>query len=309
MRRITSSARYSRHGPLERVSKVRSMNVLNKERAVKGANVLLSWVLAQLFFYLVQIVAFRVVAGHGERLSALFELVWLGMAVWMAVGLVMIATAVDRPGLIWTTVALDAVSSVFSLGLTLGLRATEGGSRMWLSPVSTLLTLFSLTERIVFLVLMVKLCGPKRTWALMVALVSGGIAVLRMVFSMALSFAVVSYSSIIDWYPYVTGLMGLVGMGCSVALVVGVRSAMLEGSESPSPGAPSTSVPVPEAAPVSATADFGIGGALLLGGIVVSVVSYSLASSGGGGRYVVATGLIGVGVGRIIRGFIRLGKQ
>lgn len=285
------------------------MNVLNRERALKGANVLLSWVLAQLFFFFVQTVAYRLLASHNDRLSALFELVWLGMAVWMAVGLIMIATAVDRPGLIWTTIAFDGLSAVLSLALTLGMRATEGGSRMWLSPVSTLLTLVGLAERVLFLVLMVKLCGPKRTWALMVALVSGGIAGLRVVFSTALSFAVVNFSSIVDWYGYVMGLMGLVAMGCSVALVVGVRSAMMEVSDSPSTGAPSTSMPAPPAAPVSPAADFGIGGAMLVGGIVVSIVSYSLASSGGGGRYVVATGLIGVGIGRIIRGFIRLGKQ
>jgi hypothetical protein len=41
-------------------------------------------------------------------------------------------------------------------------------------------------------------------------------------------------------------------------------------------------------------------------GIGVTVVSMEAASNGG--RYVVATGAIGVGLGRIIRGFIRAGR-
>ncbi len=58
--------------------------------------------------------------------------------------------------------------------------------------------------------------------------------------------------------------------------------------------------------PVSPLADFLVGGLLLAVGLGVTVVSMEAASNGG--RYVVATGAIGVGVGRLIRGLIRLGR-
>jgi hypothetical protein len=103
------------------------------------------------------------------------------------------------------------------------------------------------------------------------------------------------------------GSIGVIGKGCTVALMVGLRGAISDGGQAAS--TPTPSVPIEET-PVSPAADFGIGAALLLGGLVVSVASYSFASSGsGGGRYVVATGLIGVGLGRLIRGIIRASKQ
>lgn len=282
------------------------MNVTNRETAQKGANVLLGWVLAQGFFSFVQLVAYRVLSEHHERVSALFTLVWLGVAVAMAVGLIVIATAVDRPGLIWATVGFAVFSEVLSLGLTVGMRLIENGSRFWIMPISTANMLMSLVERGLLLFVLLKLCGPKRTWALMVALVAAGVLVLRLSVGLALSLGLAAYTSIMDWYPYLTGFFSLVGVGCTLALVLGVRAAL---AEAPAGEGAATPAVAPVEAPVSPVADFGIGAALLIGGIVVTVVSYSLASSSSGGRYVVATGLIGVGLGRVIRGFIRLGKQ
>lgn len=67
-------------------------------------------------------------------------------------------------------------------------------------------------------------------------------------------------------------------------------------------------IPVPPAVqPVSPASDFIAGGLLLAVGVGVTAVS--LAASSNGGRYIVATGAIGVGIGRLIRGFIRLAKQ
>jgi hypothetical protein len=52
--------------------------------------------------------------------------------------------------------------------------------------------------------------------------------------------------------------------------------------------------------------DFVAGTLWLVGGILVTFVSYAAASSGsGGGRYFVTTGAIAYGIGRIIRGFAR----
>jgi hypothetical protein len=54
----------------------------------------------------------------------------------------------------------------------------------------------------------------------------------------------------------------------------------------------------------SANRDLTMGGAWLLGGLLVSLVSYSLAASNpGGGRYLVASGAMLYGLFRLLRGF------
>ncbi len=92
----------------------------------------------------------------------------------------------------------------------------------------------------------------------------------------------------------------------SLALTWFARKTTLEGEVSPvSPREAGLTSPVAEA-PASPAADFAIGAVLLVIGLGVTAVSMSAAS--GGGRYVVATGAIGVGLGRVIRGFIKLGR-
>lgn len=63
-------------------------------------------------------------------------------------------------------------------------------------------------------------------------------------------------------------------------------------------------MPAEATSPIS---DFLVGGILLAVGIGVTVASLAAASDGG--RYVVATGAIGVGLVRIICGFVRLGRS
>jgi hypothetical protein len=54
--------------------------------------------------------------------------------------------------------------------------------------------------------------------------------------------------------------------------------------------------------------DFLVGGIFLLVGLGVTAMSFS-ASASTGGRYIVATGAIAVGVVRLVRGLVRLGKH
>jgi len=281
------------------------VNVTNQPAALRGANVLLAWVLTEVALFVVQTVAFRVLKADGEQVLNLFQLTWFAMGVWFAVGLIFIATAVDRPGLIWTVVALSVVGSMLSLAVAVA-RIFDVGLSV-LSVLSVPEMLIGLAERVGFLVVVVRLCGSSRPWALMVAMVAGTLSVVRLALSFSFTLRFVGLGSIMGWYPMVSGIIGVLGLACTVALTIGVRAAIAEGGQS----APTASPVVPlEERPVSPAADFGIGAALLLGGVVVSVASYSLASSGsGGGRYVVATGLIGVGIGRLIRGMIRASKQ
>ncbi|HEV8324462.1 MAG TPA: hypothetical protein VG389_22790 [Myxococcota bacterium] len=67
--------------------------------------------------------------------------------------------------------------------------------------------------------------------------------------------------------------------------------------------------PAPAGAAASPARDILIGGVAFGIGVAVTAVSYSLAASGsGGGRYVIATGLLAFGLVRLVRGLARLGK-
>jgi hypothetical protein len=90
-----------------------------------------------------------------------------------------------------------------------------------------------------------------------------------------------------------------------LVVMLAVKAAVSGASVVPA-GAAAGLVPSPEV-PESPAADFVVGGILLLVGVGVTVVSLAAASNGG--RYLVATGAIGVGLGRLIRGFIRLAKR
>ena len=282
------------------------MTITNQPAALRGANVLLGYAIGSAFAWVVSVVMSRVFSSSNfEASQAAQQLLWLGLSVVTAVGVIFIATAVDRPALAWTLVAPVGVGAIFDLGFTLLQLFAKDSFRLW-SLFSWPSMLLGLAERIVFLVFLVKLCGPAKPWALMVAIVAGAGSALRMLTSALFTLRVIEFGQVMSWYPYFTGVMGLVGLGSVLALVIGARSTIAQSvSSAGSPVVPSDAVE----APASPVADFGIGAVLLALGIGVSVASYAAASSGGGGRYVVATGFIGVGLGRLIRGLMRLSKQ
>ena len=281
------------------------MTITNQPAALRGANVLLGYAIGSAFAWVVSVVMSRVFSSSNfEASQAAQQLLWLGLSVVTAVGVIFIATAVDRPALAWTLVALVGVGAIFDLGFTLLQLFAKDSFRLW-SLFSWPSMLLGLAERIVFLVFLVKLCGPAKPWALMVAIVAGAGSALRMLTSALFTLRVIEFGQVMSWYPYFTGVMGLVGLGSVLALVIGARSTIAQSVSSPGSPVAAAAVEVP-ASPV---ADFGIGAVLLALGIGVSVASYAAASSGGGGRYVVATGFIGVGLGRLIRGLMRLSKQ
>lgn len=240
-----------------------------------------------------------------EAVDAGIQLLWLGLAVVLAVGVIFIGTAIDRPGLAWALVGLTAVSTLLSLGFTLARMAAPDSYRLW-SFLSVPSNLVALAEHVVFFVFFVQLCGPKHPWALMVGLIGGGITVLRSFIAMSLPviMSMVGGTDFLTWYPWVLTGLSLVSTVATLALVLAARAQIANStSETAAPRAE------PTEAPVSPAADFGIGAVMLVVGIGVSVASYTVASSGsGGGRYLIATGFIGVGIGRLIRGLIRLSK-
>lgn len=282
------------------------MTITNQPVALRGANLAAGYAIASVVLLVLNTLAFRVFSvGRGEAISAGFELAWLAAAVVLAVGVIFIGTAIDRPGLAWALVGLIAMTSLLSLGFTLARTFAPDSYRLW-SLFSVPSNLFGLAERVVFVVLFVQLCGPKHPWALMVGLVAGGLGVLRTIISFALPFVISNFGGegMMTWYPWVLGVMGLFTTAATLVLVLGARAHIAtSSSEAAAPR------PVTEEAPASPAADFGIGAVMLVVGIGVSVASYAVASSGsGGGRYLIATGFIGVGLGRLIRGLIRLSK-
>lgn len=54
--------------------------------------------------------------------------------------------------------------------------------------------------------------------------------------------------------------------------------------------------------------DVVVGALWLVGGVLVSVLSFSLASDGGGGRYVITTGAIAYGLVRVVRGLAAISR-
>lgn len=282
------------------------MTITNQPVALRGANLAAGYAIASVVLLVLNTLVYRVFSlGRVEAVQAGFELLWLTAAVVLAVGVIFIGTAIDRPGLAWALVGLIAMSSLLSLGFTLARTFAPDSYRLW-SVFSVPSSLFGLAERIVFVVLFVQLCGPKHPWALMVGLVAGGIGVLRTLFSLVLPMMMsqIGGESMMRWYPWVLGVMGLFSTAAMLVLVLAARAQIANSSSQPA--APRGE---PTQAPVSPAADFGIGAVMLVVGIGVSVASYAVASSGsGGGRYLIATGFIGVGIGRLIRGLIRLSK-
>ncbi|MDP3501395.1 MAG: hypothetical protein Q8S33_13700 [Myxococcales bacterium] len=281
------------------------MTITNQPAALRGANLLLGYAIGSAFGWVVSVVLSRVFASSNfEALQAAEQLLWLGLSVVLAVGVILIATAVDRPALAWTLVAVVAIGSMFDLSFTLLRLFAKDSFHLW-SLLSWPSMLLGLAERVVFLVFLVTLCGPAKPWALFVALVAGAGSALRTLTSVLFTLQVIEFGQVMSWYPYFTATLGLVGLGSVLALVIGARSTIAQSTSSVGSPVAATAVEPP----ASPAADFGIGGVLLALGVGVSVASYAAASSGAGGRYVVATGFIGVGLGRLIRGLIRLSKQ
>jgi hypothetical protein len=273
------------------------MVVLNHPSAVRGAQWLVGSALLSALMWVLQVVGMRFLpTGVPESAFAAFELGWVVMSAVLIVAALLLAGAVDRPGALWALAAAVGLSTALSLGMAV-MRAVEWGSSPLLSLLGVPSLLLNLVERGLFLWCAVSLAGSaQRAWTVPVAFVDAAMALFRFGLSAVLTLGPLLNLS--GWYPTVSAGIGLVGLAAHVVLSIGV----LVGVKATTPAG---STPVPGVA-VSPVSDFVVGGVLLLIGLVVSVGSYAMASSStSGGRYVVATGAIAVGVGRLIRGAIR----
>lgn len=292
------------------------MRITDSNRAVSaGQLIFLAFVVnlgLTLLFYLV---SWLVPGSYEGAWPLIQEVLWLGVSGLLVFGLFQVSQALDERALPVLAAVGWIVMTLIDLLATLGMQGLRGGAEPLLpSWASTVLfdasSLITLAARAVLFVFFARLTMETRAWVMPVLGLSFLLTLSRTVLSFAMSHDLGGRELLMHpAYRYFSFGMGLFN---SVAILVaawGVREALRSGP----PGVSTVPITaqaglVPSAPePISPAADFLIGGILLAVGIGVTVVSMSAASSGG--RYVVATGAIGVGIGRIIRGFIRMAKS
>jgi hypothetical protein len=242
--------------------------------------------------------------SYGGPYQVVQEMLWLAATGVLVVGLFQLAVAVDEPLLAQLVGGAFIAHSVLDLVDTLLMSRLGFGLLQQLMADGS--TLLSLAARGLLIFFMVRFTMKAHAWVLPLLATVLLLSLMRSAFSLAAMHQLTPrelYSS-----PVFRFGLPMVSLFNAVSLFVGglaVKAAVSGTPQTPALVAAAGLQPSP-ATPISPGADFLVGGILLLVGIGVSVVSMAAASNGG--RYVVATGAIAVGVGRLIRGFIRLGK-
>lgn len=235
------------------------------------------------------------------------QLLWLATSVVTIVGLVTLSGAVEEralplaAALAWIVMALMDVVSFATLKAN------------FTSPTVSVLfndlnMLVSLGGRGLLLVLLARLTMASRPWMVPLLATVGVLSLGCSALSLAMAHQVVStelYRS--PFYGVGTMALSLFNLAALFVAALLAKASLGEAQLAPARERALGLDAQAQGEPVSPASDFVVGGILLLVGIGVTAVSLSAASNGG--RYIVATGAIGVGLGRLVRGFIRLGKS
>ncbi|PZR06690.1 MAG: hypothetical protein DI536_29695 [Archangium gephyra] len=241
--------------------------------------------------------------GFGAQTLAL-PVTWLVASGLVTVGLVQLALTEASAELLWAAAALVAINASFDFA-TLALLRTDD-VRLVSSPLMSLVSnvgLFSsLLERAAVAWVLFRLANHRSAWALLFAVATFGAVLVRTAYGAALAWGLIST----DWVSAtVMSSTSLVSAGSALALALWARS---NARELTVPGVPPREqglhAPTAAADRVNPASDFLVGGGMLLIGVVMTTVTVSSASNGG--RYIVATGAMTVGVARLIRGVLRL---
>ena len=294
-------------GRQETVVSSRPMNVTDGPRATSAAVLVLAGLAANVGL---TVLSYAVNAVSRSDFDSPIRLVeeglWLIAVGVLVMGLLNLSAAVDEPVWLRAAALTFIVHSLLDLANTL-LMTRLGLSGPVISDVSMLLLLGA---RGLLIFCIVRLTMKDHAWVMPLL----GTVVLLTLMRTAFSVASIHHLAPTDFYlsPVFRLLFPAVSLFNATAMVFSAFA--LKASVSAAGGGPSTAQLVADAGlrpgpatPVAPAADFLVGGILLAVGIGVTFVSLAAASNGG--RYVVATGAIAVGVGRIIRGFIRLGRS
>lgn len=241
------------------------------------------------------------------------ELLWLGFSGVLVVALMMLASALLEGKTLPVVAAVVWIfSSLFDLGSTLLVQVQRGNTSLGLpASVQTLFfdleMLVTLGARALLFIFFIRLTMQTRAWVLPLLALAWLFSAVRFITSIAVAHTEHGY----ELYSNPVWRYGTVAASFFGAIAVLVAAVAVHQVVSGVTATPATAqaglVPPPVVEAPNPTADFLVGGILLVVGIGVTVVSMQAASNGG--RYVVATGAIGVGLGRIIRGFVRLAKR
>lgn len=286
----------------------RRMNVTDSSRAQLGANAVVGVVAVQALMTLASgFLVSLVIEGLGfEAWSIVNTVVWTVIDLSLVASLFLLAAGLssEDSGLVKAT----ALALVAVTGLDLVSLGVERvfGSGVPMTLVWDVNLAVSLGFRVLLLAMFVKLAGPTQAWVLPVVGLVGVLTLARTGYSLA------SMHQLLP--PELAGRVStrLLFSGLSVVNVLGVlicafglRLAVLAKPQAQDVMAQAGLRPPEEASPGPAM-EFLLGAVLLLLGLGVTFISYSAAS--GGGRYVVATGAIGSGLGMFIRGAMKLRK-
>lgn len=289
------------------------MNVTDSQRATSAATLVLGGLGANLGLTLLSyLVNFVMPGSYDGPWPMIEELLWLGAVAVLVVGMFQLAGSVDDGAVLRIAAGVLIFNALIDTGLTLFMRRGESGISVgMLGPyISDASILLSIAARGMLIFALVQLTMKTHAWVLPLLGTVAVLTVMRSALSVAMMHQVVDYELYRNpAYRFGMPLVSLFNAGgllvAAFALKAAVAGAVPGASNTPALVAAAGLRPA-EPEPVSPASDFLVGGILLVVGIGVTAVSLSAASNGG--RYVVATGAIGVGLGRIIRGLIRMGR-
>lgn len=283
------------------------MNVTDSRRATSAAWLVIAGLGANLFLTVTSMLIGWLIPGSYEGSWPLIQdLLWLGAVGVLAVGLFQLAGAVDTKALLQVSAAALIINGLLDTAVGQLVPKLSGPLSDFAPFIWDADVVLYLGVRLLLVWTLASLTMQKSAWVIpllgTVAVLSIGRTALTLLMTHRLAGPEL-YASV--WYRVGTAGVSLFN---AVAMLVGafaVQAAVVGGPNTPALVAAAGLQPAPAAA-TPPIADFLIGGILLAVGIGVTVVSLAAASNGG--RYVVATGAIAVGVGRIIRGFMKLGR-
>lgn len=233
--------------------------------------------------------------------------VWLVLDATLVVGLLQLAGSVgaEHAGL----VKLTAFGFLAVMGLDLVMVLLEQASLAHRGMVLfyDVNLLVSLVVRGLLLLLFARVAGKTQAWVLPLVALVALLTVARSAFTVASMHQLISTElRSTALYRFVLPAMSVFNASAVLACGFALRSAVSGGPQVQAVVAAAGLQPAP-AQPIHPGADLLVGGILLAVGVGVTMISFSSAS--GGGRYVIATGAIGVGLVRLIRGLVRLGRR
>lgn len=282
------------------------MNATDSQKASTGTALVLAGLVANLGLTVLSYAVSYLVPHSYDGLYPIIEdLLWLGAVGVLAAGLFQLSWATHQLTLLQVTAAalvvnalVDSASTVLRLKFETVVNAF--GPLLYDGTAT-----FSLVARCLLLWCLVRLSMKTHAWVLPLLATVGLLTVMRTALSLAMMHNLIDglYSSPV--FRFGTLLLSLFNAGALVVGALAVKASMSATPDTPGLVAAAGLRPSP-AAPEAPIADFLVGGILLAVGVGVTVVS--LAASSNGGRYVVATGAITVGIVRIIRGFVRMAR-